>query len=242
MKTLKNLFFTAVMLISVSALAQHGTIEGRVLNEDGQPIDFANVFVESGVSNTGTMSDSRGIFKLKPLNPGVYSIKISVLGKQPTVITGINVHRDQITRVEDVVLETRVEILDGATIVEHRTKIIDPENTSKIPINKDILKKLPVSSSAVSMAASLSTEISLDDNNQMIIRGARPGSSSLYMDGVKVGENTGGVSRLAIGDMEIYTGGVPAKYGDFTGGVVIMRTTSYFDLLNEYKSRQSRMD
>jgi hypothetical protein len=241
MKTSRCIFLIGMMFIAASLFAQHGTIEGRVVDNDGNPLEFANVYVESGITKTGTMADNRGIFKLKPLSPGLYDIKISLLGLQPKILTGIHVRRDQITRIGDIVLTTDVKVLKGPDIVATKSKLIDPENTSKMPVNRDVLRKLPGSKSAVSMAANLSAEVSLDENNQMIIRGARPSSSSVYVDGVKVSENASGVPRLAIGDMEIYTGGVPAKYGDFTGGVVIMRTVSYFDLLNESNARQSRM-
>jgi hypothetical protein len=35
----------------------------------------------------------------------------------------------------------------------------------------------------------------------------------------------------------VYSGAIPAKYGDTTGGVVVMETLSYFDLLREYNNR-----
>jgi hypothetical protein len=35
--------------------------------------------------------------------------------------------------------------------------------------------------------------------------------------------------------MVIYTGGIPAKYGDTMGGVVVLETKGYFDLLRERK-------
>jgi len=43
-----------------------------------------------------------------------------------------------------------------------------------------------------------------------------------------------------IGNMTVYTGGVPAKYGDFTGGVVVIESKSYSDYVIEKRIR-SRM-
>jgi hypothetical protein len=42
----------------------------------------------------------------------------------------------------------------------------------------------------------------------------------------------------AIGSIIAYSGGIPAKYGDFTGGVVVIETKSYFDWLVEQESRR----
>jgi hypothetical protein len=37
--------------------------------------------------------------------------------------------------------------------------------------------------------------------------------------------------------MTVYAGGIPARYGDFTGGVIVVETMGYFDWLKmqQYK-------
>jgi len=39
-----------------------------------------------------------------------------------------------------------------------------------------------------------------------------------------------GVPPTSIASFTIYTGGLPARYGDVTGGAVAIETKSYFDL------------
>jgi len=50
------------------------------------------------------------------------------------------------------------------------------------------------------------------------------------VDGVKLGARLSAVPNEAINSFSVYTGGVPAKYGDVTGGIVAIETKSYFDL------------
>jgi outer membrane receptor protein involved in Fe transport len=57
---------------------------------------------------------------------------------------------------------------------------------------------------------------------------------------MKVADEMSGIPSLAIGSLEIYTGGIPAKYGDVTGGVIMMTTKGYFDILNERRAAESR--
>ena len=57
------------------------------------------------------------------------------------------------------------------------------------------------------------------------------------MDGIKSNE-VGTVPSCAIQRMKIYTGGLPAKYGDTMGGVVVMETKSYFDLYRDWYGDQ----
>ena len=40
------------------------------------------------------------------------------------------------------------------------------------------------------------------------------------------------IPGLAIGSVKVYTGGVPARYGDFTGGCIVIETQSYFNWLS----------
>jgi outer membrane receptor protein involved in Fe transport len=47
-----------------------------------------------------------------------------------------------------------------------------------------------------------------------------------------MGANAARIPSSAIGSISVYTGGLPAKYGDTTGGVVVIETKSYMDLYN----------
>jgi hypothetical protein len=55
-----------------------------------------------------------------------------------------------------------------------------------------------------------------------------------FIDGVKVvaGE-VPNVPSTAIQNLTVYTGGIPAKYGDMTGGVVVIETKGYMDFYRE---------
>jgi len=49
------------------------------------------------------------------------------------------------------------------------------------------------------------------------------------------------IPGTSIGGVSVYAGGVPAKYGDTTGGVIIMETKSYFDLYRAWKISMSKV-
>lgn len=241
----KSLFTTIVLLtLCIIGFAQVGSIEGTIFyKESKETVPGATVQIISGKTQTTESSSIDGRFKLKPLDPGLYSIKIQSLGSHDVIINDIVVRPNQISFVPNINLISDAIILDiGATIIGTSERIIDPEETSKLPINRGTIARLPGSKKPVDIAVKLSTEISKGENNQMIIRGSRPGSSSIYLDGIKMSSESSGIPGLAVGDMEVYTGGVPAKYGDFTGGVVIMRTASYFDLLSAYESQSRRIE
>ncbi len=80
---------------------------------------------------------------------------------------------------------------------------------------------------------SMSSEARLTDDGELVFRGARKGDMLYMVDGVK-GNEVQRVPSAAIGNMMVYTGALPAKYGDTLGGVVIVETKSYFDLYRDW--------
>jgi hypothetical protein len=245
MLNLKSTNMKTISLILISTffaaglLAQSGAIHGKVTDKNGAPMYAANISINQGSSIVGTTTDFDGNFKLKPLDAGTYSVEVSFIGYRTTRINGVKVYNSQITFLDDVALADSMEMLVEIEIIEYRNKLIDVDAPSKMTIPTEMIIKLPGSKNPIMLARSLQSDIQVE-NNMMIVRGSRPGSSSVYIDGIKAKDEMSGLPSLAIGSLEIYTGGIPAKYGDVTGGVIIMTTKGYFDILNERKAMASR--
>jgi outer membrane receptor protein involved in Fe transport len=85
----------------------------------------------------------------------------------------------------------------------------------------------------VSMIAKFTPGVTKAANGDgLYFRGSRTDAMCYYVDGVKMQTMTG-VPPDAINSITVYTGGLPAKYGDVTGGVVAIETKSYFDLYQQ---------
>ena len=67
----------------------------------------------------------------------------------------------------------------------------------------------------------------------LYFRGPRAGSVRYVIDGINSTTGSLNVPSRAIGSLSVYTGGIPAKYGDTLGGVIVVETQSYFDLYNQ---------
>jgi len=238
---MKKIILIAVLMgVSICISAQNGAIHGKVLDENGEPIYSANISIIDGPSTTGTTSDFDGEFKIKPLNSGTYTLEISFVGYSRTKITGIQVSSNKITFLGNTTLSVAAYIIEGDfTVIGWIEPIVDPEEPSRITIKSDIIARTPVSKNPVMLARAYQSDIQVV-NNQMVVRGSRPGSSTVYIDGMRVADEMTSLPSLGIGSMEIYTGGIPARFGDVTGGVIMMSTKSYFDLLNERNAAESR--
>jgi hypothetical protein len=216
-----------------------GAIRGRVLDaQSKEPLAFANVYVKYGSDLIGATTDIDGRFLIKPLNPSSYNVTISFVGYPKTTIEGVRVSSNKIEFMGEIEIQKGIE---GKEFVftEYTTKLIDPEDPMAIPLRWKDIEKNPQIRNIEGLIASVGSGVYQKDEGQPLhFRGARSDANHYFVDGIKVKGPGFGIPSTAIGEMTVYTGGVPAQYGDITGGVVIVETKSYFDLYNQYKSTQ----
>ncbi len=116
-------------------------------------------------------------------------------------------------------------------------KLIDVDEPNTLVIKSAELKHNALIKNPAKLIGSLTPELKTDENGQFIVRGSRAGSTATYIDGMRLTGGLGNFPGSAIKSISVYTGGVPAKYGDITGGVVVIETKSYFDYFYNSQSR-----
>lgn len=233
-------FFTCLHLVVFSQ--SFGEIHGRIIDDSGNPLPFANVIAYQGEKPIGTTANELGKFKIKPLNPGIYSLEISFIGYHQTSIREITVNPDEIRFLGDLkLIPNEVVISDDALVITYRDKLIDPEETSKITMRSGEIARSPMAKNPVGLVASMLSDVSQKPGTEeLYFRGARSSSILYLIDGQKITSGIGRFPGGAIGSISVYTGGLPAKFGDTTGGVVVIETKNYFDFYNERKAQNSR--
>lgn len=239
---MKNLAFLLLLLLfAQTAVSQSfGEIQGKVFNEYGQPMPFVAVNVLSGAGKVTGITDDNGKYRIKPLAAGTYNVEFSFIGYEKQTLIGIKVDPDKIRILEDIAMNT-ISIITGPVIVEWTEPMIDAEETSRITMRAAEFSKTPVAKEPMKLIASLSSDISMNENTgELYFRGARSDASLYLLDGVRMQRGVNRIPGGAIGSVSVYTGGVPAKYGDLTGGVVVIETRNYFDFYNEKMAEMNR--
>lgn len=233
---MKNVVRVAVMLmISVLSYGQQGdgTIMGTVYDEDSSKVwPFAEVWIDYNGSKFQVRANGEGKFKISPVKAGKYNLHAKHLEGGVRTITGVNVYSDAIAKHSVYLVDTSNVLI---TVIVGSEPLIQLEHINKISLAD--IKNNPNIQSPKTMLAGMNSDIKLNANDQLIIRGSRPGDVVYIVDGVKQ-RSLQSVPGVAINSMSVYTGGVPAKYGDTTGGVVILETKSYFDLYYAWKANQ----
>lgn len=235
----KFLQLVCILLItSFSAKAQTGEIQGRVLDDKGEPVPFAIVVVirdQAGkeLTSKGTKADANGYYTLKGMNPGTYNLMAKSVGKPSTIEIGVQVFGGRPVEVNFVMEQksnTKKEVIIKAAATAKPKKIIDvfqpKDNTIGAAEVKDAAVR-DVSSIAASAGGVIQEDVGSSSLN---IGGGRDNGVTFFVDGVKM-TGSAGVPPNQIQQMEVITSGVPAKYGDANSGVISIITKGPSDKL-----------
>lgn len=207
----------------------NGAIKGKVLDPNGAPAIGTNVFTYVGSSMRGAVTNMDGYFTIRPLPAGTYNIMITNSMFDTIKIAGIKVKGDGMVFLKNQQMAYRS--LGVVTITRYREPLINKMEPSAIDVLPATFTRSATKTSLTSMISNQSSEIfQADEGEPMYFRGARAGSVVYLIDGVKSFSAYDGFPSSSIGSMRIYTGGVPAQYGDLLGGIVVIETKSYLDM------------
>lgn len=220
-RTLRYLLLFVLIGLSVDAFAQSGEIAGIVLDEKKQPIIGAVVQVsQGGIQKGGAVTGIDGDYLIKPLDAGVYSITVNYIGYAKYTVSDVTVGR---TRVEqNVNMQPATNELQ-TVVIKWKKPLISKEKG--MVLSGEEIKSL--ATTQVTDIASLTPNTFQQKRGAGVsIAGARKTGTLYIIDGVQVQnigeEATTGIdmSQNAVEQMEVITSGIPAKYGDVSGGVV----------------------
>ncbi len=210
------------LLIAGVAFAQSGSLKGKIIDKNtGETLPFVNVVVErNGSQSGGTATDFDGQYTIKPLDPGTYTIKASYIGYTPIEITGVIVSSNKIT-FQDIKLSEGIDIGE-VEVISFKKPLLDQDNLGGKTVTSEEIKEMPTRSVS-SVAATTAGVYKQDENSSVNVRGSRSDATDYYVDGMKVRGGLG-VPQGGIEQITVITGGVPAQYGDATGGIISVTT------------------
>jgi sRNA-binding regulator protein Hfq len=208
---------------TLSVFAQTGEIRGKVTEAGSREgVPFASVAaLLNGTQVQGTVTDFDGNFSIKPLNPGKYDVKVTCVGYSPKQLNGVLVSADNIA-FANFEISKGIE-MKAVDIVEYSVPLIDKgsPSTAKTVTYEDI--QAAPTRDVNSLASQAAGVFQKDQGDALNIRGTRSDGTVYFVDGIKV---RGGLGLPQKGQEQItvITGGVPAQYGDATGGIISITT------------------
>lgn len=235
---MKRIIFGLALTLGVMANAQenYGEIVGKIIESEEEPIIGARVWVNTGTAILGSVSDHNGRFRISTVPPGTYEVNISFLGDTMRLQNNY-VSPNGYCKVPDVIFDPKM-LTTVIFFYNNPNEIkLDPGNEHMITLTPLDLKHNVNIQNPADLISNMTSDIQKSEDGELYFRGARKGEMVYLIDGVKT-RDISKVPGVAIGGVSVYTGGIPAKYGDTTGGVVVMETKSYFDLYRAWKATQ----
>ena len=169
-----NLLLIIALLIVSNALAQTGSIKGRVYNEiNNESIPFANIVLDS--TQIGTTSDEDGRYEIDNLTPGIYNLTCSFIGFKTTYIYEITVGSAATTDI-NIALAEESALLDQVVIQTNRIEKSEESPLSKQTIGATEIYRNPGGnrdiSRVIQILPGVATTVSF--RNDIIVRGGAP--------------------------------------------------------------------
>ncbi|MDF3027642.1 MAG: TonB-dependent receptor plug [Fluviicola sp.] len=236
---MKTITFIATLFLTGITFAQNtfGDIIGTFVDADKKEgVYGARVVTTRGEQVFGANTNEEGRFRISAIPAGSYKVFFITAEGDTTIAPDmVDVAPDGYGNT-GVVVQTKVNEITGGPVIYAGLPSLRLGVTPEIKLTAKDIKHMANKFDAKQMITSISSDVKLSDDGQLIFRGARKGDVINYIDGVKMND-VQNVPSAALGYVMVYSGAIPAKYGDTTGGVVVMETLSYFDLLREYNNR-----
>ena len=202
-----------------------GEIAGTVTDYEGNPIPGAVIsYTINGVLQ-GTSADENGRYRLKPLDAGKYDVAFSFTGLSKVVYKDVQVSTGQITSLSAKLVSDNT--LPIYTHIHHRG-LFDKDVTMRVNTLDTEEIEAAMVTDLRDFAALTSDANQSDDGQDIHVRGSRSDATQYYVDGVKM-IGSFSIPKSSIKEISVISGGVPAMFGDATGGIVLITTKSYWD-------------
>ena len=233
---MRKIYLTGLAIAACTvAMAQTGNVTGRVVTADGQPASYVTITLKE--SNTATLTDDEGIFRIAHLKAGTYTITASHIGlstKEYAVTVSANTNASV-----DIELTETSRQLDHVIVKGKRGLNARPAALGKIAIDPmDLPQSIAVVNSSLirnQQAQRLSDVIK--NVNGVYLAGARAstqetfyargynlGSNNIFKNGTRV--NTGAMPEVSsLERVEVLKGSAAILYGNVAPGGIINLVT-----------------
>ena len=224
MKTFTFYLTIAILSLYSNAFGQYGEIRGTVTDKlSGKSLPGATVTWTFQGLLKGTVTNDKGEYLIKPLIPGTYDLEISYVTYKRQPFSSVIISAEKATYVDAALVPDNDLPL---VIIKWEPPIIDKGSASSITTLTTSEISQAIERDAVSLVARTPGVFQKVEGGSINVRGSRENNTLYVVDGIKM---TGdfSVPKSAIAEISVLTGGIPAQFGDATGGVVIITTKSY---------------
>jgi len=233
MKFIRLFLLYLFVFIGILNAGTTGKIAGRIVDETtGEPLPGANVFIDGMwlddievemMDKMGGATDLNGEFYIINIDPGLYTIKITMMGYEVKVIKKVKVSVDFTTPVNVRLRESALDIGEEIMVIAEEELIRKDLTSSTSVVSDDVINQMPVEQ--VSDVLEIQAKLVKDAGGGLHVRGGRSGELGYMIDGVPVTDRYSGnmglnVENNSVSELQVITGTFNAEYGQAMSGIV----------------------
>ncbi|NOR45697.1 MAG: TonB-dependent receptor [Candidatus Delongbacteria bacterium] len=199
-----------------------GKIKGIVTDENGEPLEGANIMV---VGKTwGAETDEDGYYYIIGVRAGTYQVKCQYIGYSPKMISKLKVRVGLTSSQNFKLISEAIEIDELEIEVFQDEKVEMDVTTSVRSVDMGTMETQAVTE--VGDVLSSQAGIKKDADGELHFRGGRAGEVNYVIDGISVGDPTGAkdapvaINFANVESFNIQKGIPDAEYGDALSGSV----------------------
>jgi len=209
-----------------SQIGQVGKIQGKVFDDEGNPLPGVTVTISSPSLISPELSQvtgSRGAYWFPSLPPGTYQVTFQIPGFKTLIRKGIIVNASKTTSLN---VNLTLAAIEEAITVEGKAPTIDIQMSSKTTImDSEFISMVP---SPRTLTEFFNMVAGVTDDTA---HGSAEISNSYNLDGVNLGDAATGTRGVDFGpdiieEISVETGGLSAQYGHVQGAMVNVITKS----------------
>ena len=216
------------LLILISPLLSAQTIiSGIVIDNKGNPIEGANVFLEGTFD--GSISKKDGTFIFQTIETGQQKLIVSFLSYETFHFVELASKMNNLS----IVLREDVSTLNAVLLTAGTFEAGDKSRVSVLkPL--DIVTTAGAAGDIVAALQTLPGAHTVGESGRLFVRGGDAGETQTYVDGIRVaqpyGATTGNIptrgrfSPFLFSGMSFSTGGYSAEFGDALSSVLLLNT------------------
>lgn len=223
---MKNILFLISLLFTVTAFAQT-TVSGKILDNEGEPIFGANVYLDG--TYDGTSTNEKGEFSFKSSEKGVQTLIVSFISFEEYKVTA------DIKTLNKLVIKLREDVntLDAVVI---NAGTFEAGDNAKVTALKplDVVTTASALGDFVGALQTLPGTSTVAEDGRLFVRGGAAEETQIFIDGIRVFTpftpsannipTRGRFSPFLFKGISFSTGGYSAEYGQALSSVLLLNT------------------
>jgi hypothetical protein len=198
-----------------------GKIVGTLIDRSTkEPLIGADVLLVG--TSVGSSTDVNGNYMIINVPPGIYSVRVSMIGYKTLVTEHVQLSVDMTTTLNAELESTVIEAGEVVTVVAERALVQKDMTSSLSSVSAEEIEDLPVQS--IEDVLELQAGV-VRTGGQMHIRGGRSSEIAYWVDGISTTDVFNGssgvtVENSAIQELQVVSGTFNAEYGQAMSGIV----------------------